>query len=113
MKTINEKYLHARDEGLRGACRKHVDYAVAGPDAELLCAPHSHLWVQIKGEGDLYINGNRVEPERVYQSGVKDYYAEYIGQSNAGKFPAINSAKVSEGALFKFWAECAPNAYFR
>lgn len=77
-------------------------FKTAGPDEEILQRPASHVLVAVEGPGEVYVNGQKLQPSKSYpDADVYEYIS--IGQSLGGKCCGISSLKISEGARFRYY----------
>lgn len=102
---------HDEDEGkklgyfeslnARGDLRPAEGYRVAKADEELLPTPVYELYLIVKGEAVVTVNGQELKPRAKYADGIREYMTRSKIQTPAGQKPGLRSLKISEGAEFK------------
>ena len=95
-------YLQALDAWTKW-CPKE-GFRTAGKDEEVLSSPAAIIRVAVAGPGEVFVNGLKIKPYKVYPDATV-YMYKSVGQSFSGKFPGIKSLKISEGTKYRYYAD--------
>ena len=78
-------------------------FAVAKAGENILQTPVADIYVIVKGEGAVTVNGSNVlKPREEYIDGIRVYKHRCVEQSPAGQKGGIRSLEIEEGSEYKF-----------